>query len=47
MEFSSKILEWQPFPFQGDLANLGIKPASPEAAALEADSLLSELPRKI
>ena len=37
--FSARILEWQPFPSQGDLSNQQIKPRSP---ALQADSLLSE-----
>ena len=32
-----------PFPFPGDLPDPGIKPGSP---ALQADSLLSELPGK-
>ena len=32
-----------PFPSPGDLPNLGIKPGSP---ALQADSLLTELPGK-
>ena len=32
-----------PFPSSGDLPNPGIKPSSP---ALQADSLLSELPGK-
>ena len=33
-----------PFPFPGDLTNLGIEPGSPE---LQADSLLTEPPRKL
>ena len=33
-----------PFPSPGDLPNLGIEPSSPE---LQADSLLSEPPRKL
>ena len=28
-----------PFPSPGDLPNIGIKPASPESPALQADSL--------
>ena len=32
-----------PFPFPGDLTNLGIEPGSPE---LQADSLLTEPPEK-
>ena len=35
--------EGKPFPSSGDLPNSGIKPVSP---ALQADSLLSELPGK-
>ena len=38
-EYSSGL----PFPSPGDLPNPGIEPGSP---ALQADSLLSELPRK-
>ena len=33
-----------PFPSPGDLSDLGIKPGSP---ALQADSLLSDPPRKL
>jgi len=36
-------LEWIAILFPGDLPNPGIKPASP---ALQADSLLPELPGK-
>ena len=39
----ARILKWLPFPSSGDLPNLGIKPRFP---ALQADSLLSEPPRK-
>ena len=38
-----KTLEWTAMPSSGDLPNPGIKPRSP---ALQADSLLSELPEK-
>ena len=37
------ILEWVAFPSPGDLPAPGIEPASP---ALQADSLLSDLPGK-
>ena len=37
----ARILEWAAFPSPWDLPNPGIKPGSP---ALQADSLLSELP---
>ena len=37
----ARILEWVAFPSPGDLSNPGIKPRFP---ALQADSLLSELP---
>ena len=42
MEFSKQV-HWNglPFPFPGDLPNLGIEPGSP---ALQADTLLSEPP---
>ena len=45
MEFS-RLEYWSglPFPFPGDLPNLGIEPGSP---ALEADTLTSEPPGKI
>ena len=39
--FQARILDWLPFPFQGDLPEPGIKSQSP---ALQADSLLSEPP---
>ena len=39
----ARILEWVAIPFPGDLPNLGIEPWLP---ALQADSLLSELPAK-
>ena len=39
----SIFLESLPFPSPGDLPNPGIEPVSP---ALQADSLLSELPEK-
>ena len=38
-----RILEWAAFPFSSGSSNPGIKPRSP---ALQADSLLSEPPRK-
>ena len=37
---SSKILEWEPIPSQGDLPDSGTEPVSP---ALQADSLATEL----
>ena len=40
----ARILEWWPFPSQGDLPNSGIKPSSPE---LQADSLSSDPPGKL
>ena len=39
----ARILEF-PFPFPGDLSDLGIKP---ESRALQTDSLLSEPPGKL
>ena len=39
--FQARILEWLPFPSPGDLPEPEIKPGS---AALQADSLLIELP---
>ena len=36
----ARILEWVAFPPPGDLPDPGIKPASPLAPALQADSLL-------
>ena len=39
----TRILEWVPFFSVGDPPNPGIKPGSP---ALQAESLLSELPGK-
>ena len=39
----ARILEWVAYPFPGDLPNPGTKPGSP---ALQADSLLAELPGK-
>ena len=38
--FQARILEWVAFPPPGDLPDPGIKPASPLAPALQADSLL-------
>ena len=40
----ARILEWVPFSPPGDLPDPGIKPVSPASPALQADSLLSELP---
>ena len=40
----ARILQWGACPLQGDLPNTGIKPRSP---SLQADSLLSEQPRKL
>jgi len=39
----ARILEWVVIPFSGDLPDPGIESGSP---ALQADSLLSELPWK-
>ena len=39
----ARILEWVAIPFSGDLPDPGIEPRSP---ALQADSLLSEIPGK-
>ena len=39
----ARILEWVAFPVSGGLPNPGIEPRSP---ALQADSLLGELPEK-
>ena len=39
----ARILEWVAFPFSRGSSNPGIEPGSP---ALQADSLLSEPPRK-
>ena len=36
----ARILEWVSMPPPGDLPNPGIKPTSPAARALQADSLL-------
>ena len=41
--FQERVLEWLPFPSPGNLPNPSIEPWSP---ALQADALLSELPRK-
>ena len=41
--FQARILEWLPFPSLGDLPDPGIEPGS---AALQADSLSTELPGK-
>ena len=41
--YKERILEWVAIPFLGDLPNSGLEPKSP---ALQADSLLSEPPRK-
>ena len=43
MEFSRKEWSGLPFPFPGDLPDLGIEPQSP---ALQANSLQSEPPGK-
>ena len=40
----ARILEWVAIPFSRDLPNPGIEPGSP---ALQAKSLLSELPEKL
>jgi len=39
----ARILEWLPYPSQGDLPNPGIKPGSP---ALQADFVPSKPPGK-
>ena len=41
--FQARVLEWLPFPSPGDLPDPRIEPRSP---ALQADSLLTELPGK-
>ena len=44
--FQARILEWVAMPSSRDLPNPEIKPASPVAPALQADSLPTETPEE-